>query len=137
MTVVTKEEAKAVPMFSGKYVEKVAWAIGLRAADGTTNVIGALTSDEKAPGNYDVTSGWIGLRRADAQWLYGELAPGAAIEIEGASATPTAAGGDSSASDGSVLPGGVGGTAVSPGQTVGTPAPSVSSEPSVAAVPAG
>ncbi|WP_329533248.1 L,D-transpeptidase [Streptomyces sp. NBC_01450] len=137
MTVVTKEEMKAEPMFSGKYVEKVAWAIGLRAADGTTNVIGALTSDEKAPGNYDVTSGWIGLRREDAQWLYEQLAPGAAIEIEGASATPTATGLDPSESDGSVLPGGVGGTEASPGQTVGTPEPSVSVAPSVAAVPAG
>lgn len=141
VTVVAKEEAKGVPVFEGKYTQKVAWLIVFRAADGTTNYIRALTEDEKAPGNYDVTDGWIGLRLADAKWLYGELAPGAVIEITGAAVTPSAATGMApSATDGSVLPGGVGGTAASPGATVGTPVPRQTvgtAVPSVSAVPAG
>ncbi|MDU8995874.1 L,D-transpeptidase [Streptomyces mirabilis] len=140
MMVVTKDSVRTLSLFAGKDLQKVAWVIGLRAADGTTNFVGTLTSDEKAPGNYDVTTGWIGLRRADAVWLYKQLEPGAVIEIRGA-ATPTPATDLSpSATEGTVLPGGTGGTggaATYPGRTADTPTPSVPTEPSVVAVPAG
>ncbi|MDX2601905.1 murein L,D-transpeptidase [Streptomyces caniscabiei] len=43
---------------------------------------------EKAPGTSDMTSGWIGLRTADARWLYGRLPTGAIVEIKGTSPTP-------------------------------------------------
>ncbi|WP_328757886.1 L,D-transpeptidase [Streptomyces sp. NBC_00271] len=138
MLVVSKDSVKALPMFAGKYLEKVAWAIGLRAADGTTNFVGTLMADEKAPGNYDITTGWIGLRRADALWLYKQLEPGAVIEIRGA-ATPTPTPTvdlSPSATEGTVLPGGTGGAVTSPGRTADTPVPPVSATPSVAAVPA-
>lgn len=49
--------------------------------------IAALTYDEKAPGNYDATPGWIGLRTADARWLYERLRQGALVEIQGAPTT--------------------------------------------------
>lgn len=137
MMVVSKDSVKALSLFAGKYMEKVAWVIGLRAADGTTNFVGTLEGDDKAPGNYDVTTGWIGLRRADAVWLYKQLEPGAVIEIRGA-ATPTPTVDLSpSATEGTVLPGGAGGAATYPGRTADTPVPSVSTGPSVVAVPAG
>ncbi|MFJ1605416.1 L,D-transpeptidase [Streptomyces sp. NPDC088253] len=134
MTVVTKDNVKTLTMYTGKYMEKVAWVIGLRAADGTTNFVGTLMGDEKAPGNYDVTTGWIGLRRDDAEWLYKELAPGAVIEIGGATTPTPAADLLPSATEGKVLPGGTGGAATYPGRTATTPVPTT---PSVVAVPAG
>ncbi|MFD8000195.1 L,D-transpeptidase [Streptomyces mirabilis] len=137
MMVVTKDSVRTLSLFAGKDLQKVAWVIGLRAADGTTNFVGTLTSDEKAPGNYDVTTGWIGLRRADAVWLYKVLAPGAVVEIRGATTPTPSADLSPSATEGTVLPGGTGGAATYPGRTAGTPAPSVSTEPSVVAVPAG
>jgi hypothetical protein len=137
MMVVSKDSVKALSLFAGKYMEKVAWVIGLRAADGTTNFVGTLTGDEKAPGHYDVTTGWIGLRRADAVWLYKQLEPGAVIEIRGATTPTPAVDLSPSATEGTVLPGGTGGAATSPGRTAGTPVPSVSTAPSVVAVPAG
>lgn len=133
MTVVTKEEAKAVSALEGKYVTKMLYVIGLRAYDGKTNFIAALTAEEKAPGNYEATNGWIGLRRADAQWLYEELMPGAVVEIAGSAVDPST-GTDvvpSVAAD-SALPGGVGGTSASSGRIVDSPVPSEPSEPSVA-----
>ncbi|MFF2512901.1 L,D-transpeptidase [Streptomyces sp. NPDC058086] len=133
MTVVTKDSARALSLFAGKYMEKVAWVIGLRAADGTTNFIGTLTSDEKAPGTYDVTTGWIGLRRADAVWLYKKLAPGAVVEIRGATTPTPATDLSPSATEGTVLPGGTGGAATYPDRTVVTPVPSVPTAPSVTA----
>ncbi|WP_217569966.1 L,D-transpeptidase [Streptomyces sp. GbtcB7] len=137
MMVVTKDSVRTLSLFAGKDLQKVSWVIGLRAADGTTNFVGTLTSDEKAPGNYDVTTGWIGLRRADAVWLYKELAPGAVVEIRGATTPTPAVDLSPSATEGTVLPGGTGGAATYPGRTAGTPVPSVSTEPSVVAVPAG
>ncbi|MEI5524772.1 L,D-transpeptidase [Streptomyces brasiliscabiei] len=50
--------------------------------------IAALGHDEKAPGTYDTTSGWIGLRTTDAQWLYRRLQTGALVEIRGTAPTP-------------------------------------------------
>jgi hypothetical protein len=136
MMVVTKDSVRTLSLFAGKDLQKVAWVIGLRAADGTTNFVGTLTSDEKAPGNYDVTTGWIGLRRADAVWLYKQLEPGAVIEIRGATTPTPATDLSPSATVGTVLPGGTGGAATYPGRTADTPAPSVPTEPSVVAVPA-
>ncbi|MER5403758.1 L,D-transpeptidase [Streptomyces sp. NPDC002769] len=85
MTVVAKRDVRVVPALEvgpkDVYALKVPWVIELRAADGTTNFVGALSTDQKAPGNYDVTDGWIGLRPADAQWLYGQLDLGAVVEI--------------------------------------------------------
>ncbi|XES00698.1 L,D-transpeptidase [Streptomyces sp. S1D4-11] len=133
MTVVTKDSVRALSLFAGKYMEKVAWVIGLRAADGTTNFVGTLTSDEKAPGTYDVTTGWIGLRRADAVWLYKELALGAVVEIRGATTPTPATDLSPSATEGTVLPGGTGGAAAYPGRTAATPVPSVPTAPSVTA----
>ncbi|MFE2681805.1 L,D-transpeptidase [Streptomyces mirabilis] len=137
MMVVSKDSVKALSMFAGKYMEKVAWVIGLRAADGTTNFVGTLTGDEKAPGNYDVTTGWIGLRRADAVWLYKQLEPGAVIEIRGVTTPTPAVDLSPSATEGTVLPGGTGGAATSPGRSAEPPVPSASTAPSVVAVPAG
>ncbi|MER5828060.1 hypothetical protein ABT086_39030, partial [Streptomyces mirabilis] len=140
MMVVTKDSVRTLSLFAGKDLQKVAWVIGLRAADGTTNFVGTLASDEKAPGNYDVTTGWIGLRRADAVWLYKQLEPGAVIEIRGVTTPTPATDLPPSATGGTVLPGGTGGTggaATYPGRTADTPTPSVPTEPSVVAVPAG
>ncbi|MFF6781122.1 L,D-transpeptidase family protein [Streptomyces sp. NPDC012510] len=50
--------------------------------------IAALPTDEEDPGASDVIPGWIGLRPADAQWLYDRLAEGATVEIRTAAATP-------------------------------------------------
>ncbi|MFE5137982.1 L,D-transpeptidase [Streptomyces fagopyri] len=96
MEVVAKQDVRVVPAvevgLKGVYGLKVSWVIELRAADGTTNFVGALSADQKAPGNYDVTGGWIGLRPADAQWLYGQLDPGAVVEVgDTASGRSTAA----------------------------------------------
>ncbi|ULR52036.1 L,D-transpeptidase family protein [Streptomyces deccanensis] len=54
--------------------------------------IAALPGNAKAPGTFDMTSGWIGLRTTDARWLYGRLTTGAIVEIRGTSpTTPTTA----------------------------------------------
>ena len=60
------------------------WVLELRDAEGRTNYVVALTYDEKSVGERDVTHGWLGLRLADAKWLYGKLSPGSVITIEGA-----------------------------------------------------
>ncbi|QFQ98854.1 L,D-transpeptidase [Streptomyces phaeolivaceus] len=52
--------------------------------------IAALTYNEKAPGAHDTTSGWIGLRSTDAQWLYRRLSEGALVEIRGTAPTAPA-----------------------------------------------
>jgi len=70
----------------GRYY-KVPWMIRLRAANGRTTDIAGLVYDEKAPGNYAITAGWIGLRADDAKWLYGHLRPGDVIDIEGTAPT--------------------------------------------------
>ncbi|MFI6335998.1 L,D-transpeptidase [Streptomyces sp. NPDC050535] len=86
MTVTGKKSTNVVPgddLVDSTYDLKVFWYVELRAPDGTTNYIAALSFDEMAPGNYDRTSGWIGLRSTDAQWLYGQLAVGSVIDVEG------------------------------------------------------
>lgn len=94
MKVTAKEAAKVVPASNvgiqdDAYTVKLPWVLELVATDrSATTFIGALTYDEKAPGAYDRTDGWIGLRPKDAKWLYGQLRLGAVIDIEGA--TPTA-----------------------------------------------
>ncbi|MFJ9152831.1 L,D-transpeptidase [Streptomyces sp. NPDC102270] len=57
------------------------WVVELRTADGRTNYVVALTWNEKAPGTSDVTQGWIGLRTADAKWLYAKLKPGMVLSV--------------------------------------------------------
>lgn len=50
--------------------------------------IAAIAHNEKAPGAQDVTSGWIGLRTADATWLFDRLPEGAVVDIRDTRATP-------------------------------------------------
>jgi hypothetical protein len=97
MTVVSKFDviglSAAEAGLKEDYVQKVPWVIRFRAraSGGATNFLAALTYNEKAPGNLDVTSGWIGLRPTDAKWLYEQVDPGAVIEIVAAgAATPRA-----------------------------------------------
>ncbi|MFD4523776.1 L,D-transpeptidase [Streptomyces sp. NPDC058470] len=92
MTVTAKASTKVMPsedIVGPGYDLKVSWFIELLAADGRTNYIAALSYDEKAPGVYDRTSGWIGLRMSDAEWLYGQLAVGSVVDIEGTAPTAT------------------------------------------------
>ncbi|WP_329546536.1 L,D-transpeptidase [Streptomyces sp. NBC_01356] len=92
MTVTAKVSMKVVPAEELRfeaYDMKLPWFIELRASDGKTNYIAGLTYDEKAPGYYNTTSGWIGLRESDAEWLYGQLKEGSVVDIEGAAPTPT------------------------------------------------
>ncbi|WP_371578712.1 L,D-transpeptidase [Streptomyces sp. NBC_01314] len=51
--------------------------------------IAAITYYEKAPGNLDVTTGWLGLRTTDARWLYERLSEGAIVEIRDKGPTTT------------------------------------------------
>ncbi|MFE9765354.1 L,D-transpeptidase [Streptomyces sp. NPDC005808] len=94
MTVTAKVSTKMMPsddVVAPGYDLKVSWFIELLSSDGRTNYIAALSYDEKAPGAYDRTSGWIGLRMSDAEWLYGQLAVGSVVDIEGTAPTaPTA-----------------------------------------------
>ena len=53
--------------------------------------IAAITYHEKAPGNLDVTTGWLGLRTTDARWLYERLSEGAIVEIRDTGPTPAPA----------------------------------------------
>lgn len=64
--------------------------------------IAALSHNEKAPGTLDTTSGWIGLRTADARWLYDRLTTGALVEIRGTAPPPIAT--PPTTADDSVLP---------------------------------
>ncbi|MEV7345201.1 L,D-transpeptidase [Streptomyces sp. NPDC093544] len=92
MTVTSKASMKLMPsddIVGPGYDLKVSWFIELLAPDGKTNYIAALAYDEKAPGAYDRTSGWIGLRMSDAEWLYGQLEVGSVVDIEGAAPTAT------------------------------------------------
>ncbi|WP_406331500.1 L,D-transpeptidase [Streptomyces sp. NBC_00203] len=92
MMVIAKEPAKVLPAteagFKVAYDLKVPWVIEFSTSDGTANYIAGLTYDEKAPGNYDRTTGWIGLRTADAKWLYAQLQLGSLIDIEGTAPSP-------------------------------------------------
>ncbi|MFF3407165.1 hypothetical protein ACFYW8_13385 [Streptomyces sp. NPDC002742] len=98
--------------FSGAYSFKASWAIELTAPDGTTDYVGAITGDEK--GFYDAVHGWIGLREADAKWLYERLAPGSVVEIRPSSGGP-------SSPDPTAVDGGTGGTGTSLGTGSGAP----------------
>ena len=92
MTVTAKYQAATVPGDSAGwngYDVKATWVMRLRAPDDRTNYLLALTWDEKAPGNYDRTGGVIGLRRADAMWLYEALKPGSVVEVVGAAPEET------------------------------------------------
>ncbi|MDX2664370.1 L,D-transpeptidase, partial [Streptomyces stelliscabiei] len=51
--------------------------------------IAAIAYNETAPGSLDTTDGWIGLRTADARWLYERMPEGAVVRIRGAAATPS------------------------------------------------
>ncbi|MDX2932345.1 L,D-transpeptidase [Streptomyces ipomoeae] len=57
--------------------------------DATATYIAAIPYNDEAPGNYDVTTGWIGLRPTDAEWLYAQLTEGAVVDIQGPAPTPT------------------------------------------------
>jgi L,D-transpeptidase-like protein len=95
MTVTAKYQAATVPGDSAGwngYDVKATWVMRLRAPDDRTNYLLALTWDEKAPGNYDRTGGVIGLRRADAMWLYEALKPGSVVEVVGAAPEETSGG---------------------------------------------
>jgi lipoprotein-anchoring transpeptidase ErfK/SrfK len=74
---------------------KVPWVIRLRADDGRTTAFFGMSTDETVPGAFDVTSGWIGLRTADAKWLYARLRTGAVVAVEGHPPAATAGGGPS------------------------------------------
>ncbi|MER5469376.1 L,D-transpeptidase [Streptomyces sp. NPDC002685] len=103
MTVTAKEATKVIPGrnigFSGTYELKAPWAIELTAPDGTTDYIAALAYTEKAPVIHDASHGWIGVRLADAKWLYEQLTLGAVVDIKAststASPTPTGVDGGS------------------------------------------
>jgi lipoprotein-anchoring transpeptidase ErfK/SrfK len=69
---------------------KLPWVIGLRAQGGATTFLAAMPYDQKAPGSYDTTSGWIGLRPSDAKWLYGRLRIGAVVDVVSATAAEPA-----------------------------------------------
>ncbi|MFC7258808.1 L,D-transpeptidase [Streptomyces lutosisoli] len=107
MMVIAKEPAKVLPAseagFKDAYDLKVPWVIEFSASDGTANYIAGLAYDEKAPGNYDRTTGWIGLRTGDAKWLYAHLQLGSLIDIEGTapSAVPTDTAGSGGGAGGS------------------------------------
>ena len=94
MTVTTRASEKRISAsdlaLGEEYEVKVPWVIELRASDGRTNFIAGLTYDVNAPGNADHTTGWIGLRESDAEWLYRELGKGAVVDIQGAAPAPTA-----------------------------------------------
>ncbi|MFF3612563.1 L,D-transpeptidase [Streptomyces sp. NPDC002580] len=75
--------------FPDAYDFKVPWYLELTAADGTRSFIAGMTYNDKAPGSYDITSGWIGLRPKDAEWLYRQVPVGAVIDIEDPGRTPS------------------------------------------------
>ncbi|MFG3057712.1 L,D-transpeptidase [Streptomyces sp. NPDC048231] len=92
MTVTALANLKTVPGkdvgLKGAYRAKVRWVVELRAADGTTTYLGGLVYNAKAPGHYDVTSGWIGLDLVNAKWLHGHLRVGDVVEIEVGGSSP-------------------------------------------------
>ncbi|MFF8293395.1 L,D-transpeptidase [Streptomyces sp. NPDC016309] len=69
---------------SGAYTTVLPYVIELRSAGGAVTRIAAIPHHEQAPGTLDVTPGWIGLRPADAAWLYGNLDPGDVVTVTGA-----------------------------------------------------
>ncbi|MGA4841618.1 L,D-transpeptidase [Streptomyces sp. G45] len=87
MTVVAKYRTKRLDSASvglgEQYDVTLPWVVELRADDGSVNYLVAMTYAEGAPGVRDATRGWIGLRRADAAWVYGRLRPGAVVSVQG------------------------------------------------------
>ncbi|MFJ6571871.1 L,D-transpeptidase [Streptomyces sp. NPDC091292] len=86
MTVVAKyatQRLSATSATFGMYDMRLPWVVQLRTPSGGTNYIVALTFNEKAPGEYDATGGWIGLRTRDAKWLYTQVRPGDEVTVEG------------------------------------------------------
>ncbi|KUJ37906.1 L,D-transpeptidase [Streptomyces sp. NPDC093228] len=92
MTVTALANLKTVPGkdvgLKGAYRAKVRWVVELRGVDGTTTYLGGLVYNAKAPGHYDVTSGWIGLDLVNAKWLHGHLRVGDVVEIEAGGSSP-------------------------------------------------
>lgn len=74
-------------------------ATALSPAAGGPIRIAAIAHNEKAPGNQDTTTGWIGLRTTDARWLYERLPEGAVVDIRDAGAAPSRAATPSTAGD--------------------------------------
>ncbi|MFI7317255.1 L,D-transpeptidase [Streptomyces venezuelae] len=64
-----------------KYDLTLPWVVELRTPDGGTNYVVALTYNEKAPGDMDVTKGWIGLRTEDARTFHDRVEPGDVITV--------------------------------------------------------
>ncbi|MFF5358134.1 L,D-transpeptidase [Streptomyces scabiei] len=60
-----------------------------RTWNARTPWIAAIAYNEKAPGTLDVTDGWIGLRTADARWLFERLPKGAVVDIRNPRSTPS------------------------------------------------
>ncbi|QDQ11831.1 L,D-transpeptidase [Streptomyces spectabilis] len=87
MTVVAKHRVKRLTSESvglgDEYDVKLPWVVELRGPDGRANFILAMTYAEGAPGVRDSTRGAIGLRSADARWVYGRLSPGAVVAVRG------------------------------------------------------
>jgi lipoprotein-anchoring transpeptidase ErfK/SrfK len=77
----TKTMDSAALGLGNAYGVTLPWVVELRTADGRTNYVVALNYDEKAPGRSDVTHGWIGLRTADAEWLYANVKPGMVLSV--------------------------------------------------------
>ncbi|MET8134245.1 murein L,D-transpeptidase [Streptomyces sp. NPDC005251] len=107
-TVTVKEASMRV---SGKtvglgdaYSFKASWAIELTAPDGTTDYVGAMAGNEN--GVHTSSLGWIGLRQADAKWLYEQLAPGSVVEIKPSSGGPSSP--NPTAGDGGAVTAGAG-----------------------------
>jgi hypothetical protein len=69
------------------YSLNASWAVELSAPDGTKDYVGAMPGDAKVV--HDQPRGWIGLREADAKWLYERLALGSAVEIRPSSGGPS------------------------------------------------
>ncbi|WRZ91739.1 hypothetical protein OHB54_23270 [Streptomyces sp. NBC_01007] len=79
--------SKTVGLGGDAYSFKASWVIELSGSDGTTDYVGSLTYNTK--GIYDPSHGWIGLREADAKWLYERLAPGSVVEIKPSAGGPS------------------------------------------------
>ncbi|MFD0505368.1 L,D-transpeptidase [Streptomyces chiangmaiensis] len=88
----------------GAYGTKIPWVVELRAGDGTRTYLGGLVYDAKAPGHYDVTSGWIGLNLVNAKWLQAQLRVGDVVEIKDGGRAPDPLRGPTSAGGASAGP---------------------------------
>ncbi|MET8950422.1 L,D-transpeptidase family protein [Streptomyces sp. NPDC004393] len=88
ITTLSAEDLRIKGGAGGEADVKIPWVVELRADDGTSTFIGALTYDFKAPGNYDTTGGWIGLGLSDAKWLYTRLRVGDVVLVEDGGSTP-------------------------------------------------